>query len=218
MCNSSLVDCFLIHSYINNKRSLNDENTVEVQAPAKRMRRSSSASQSGRNKPETVAAVKPRGHKNSSSSKLQMPAPSPEPTNSTIDIHDSVFLPAVPGPRGRTNSTSSTGSAASPAPNTTSSKTGRNAKARRQSRKSQDKKHKEIKQEQIKQEPDSVLPFLSSPPTPRGSVSLRTEKDLQVTISDLDKLFDSPDEDEEDSKSVSSEIFLPQEVVCTKHE
>ena len=58
----------------------------------------------------------------------------------------------------------------------------------------------------MKQETDQVLPFLSSPPTPRGSTSLRTEKDLQVTFSDLDKLFDSPDEDEEDSKPVSYEI------------
>ena len=106
----------------------------------------------------------------------------------------------MPVSRGRANSTSSNGSAASPAPTATSSKTGRAAKARRQSRKSQDKKPKEPV---VKQEPEPVLPFLASPPTPRGSVSLRTEKDLQVAFSDLDKLFDSPDEDEEDSKPVS---------------
>lgn len=121
-----------------------------------------------------------------------------------VDMPDSVFHPAVPMSRGRANSTSSNGSAASPAPSATSSKTSRSAKARRQGRKSQDKKPKEPV---IKQEADQILPFIASPPTPRSSVSLRTEKDLQVTFSDLDKLFDSPDEDEEDnSKPVSTDV------------
>lgn len=194
---------FFITSFHNKRPPTNDDRALEDEVPVKRMRRSSSASQSGRNKPETPAAIKPRGHRNSSASKSQIPAPSPEPTNIAADTHDSVFHPTAPVPRGRANSASSTGSAASPAP--TSSKTSRNAKARRQNRKSQDKKAKEpvVKQEPVKQETEQVLPFIASPPTPRGSISLRTEKDLQVTFSDLDKLFDSPDEDEEDSKSVS---------------
>ena len=159
------------------------------------MRRSSSACQPSRVKLETPAAVKPRGHRSSSTNKSQIPAPSSEPAILAADTPDSVFLPVS---RGRANSTSSTGSAASPAPSAASSKTSRNAKQRRQSRKSQDKKQKEPapKQEPVKPEPEQVLPFLASPPTPR--VSLRTEKDLQVTFSDLDNMFDSPDEEEED--------------------
>ena len=197
---------FSIRSFHNKRPPTNDDHVLEEEGPVKRIRRSSSASQSSRNKPETAGAIKPRGHRNSSTSKSQIPAPSPDPTNITADTHDSVFHPTAPVPRGRANSTSSTGSAASPAP--TSSKSSRSAKVRRQNRKSQDKKPKEpvVKQEPVKQETDQVLPFLSSPPTPRGSTSLRTEKDLQVTFSDLDKLFDSPDEDEEDSKPVSYEI------------
>ena len=200
---TEVLRVFFITSFHNKRPPTNDNRAHEDEVPVKRMRRSSSASQSGRNKLETPAAIKPRGHRNSSTSKSQIPAPLPEPTNIAADTHDSVFHPTVPVPRGRANSTSSTGSAASPAP--TSSKTSRNTKARRQNRKSQDKKAKEpvVKQEPVKQETEQVLPFLASPPTPRGSISLRTEKDLQVTISDLDNLFDSPDEDEEDSKPVS---------------
>jgi hypothetical protein len=202
---NDFIICGSLFVSYQNKRPAQDDHVPE--APVKRMRRSSSASQSGRNKPETAAGVKARGHRNSSSSKPQIPAPSPEPSGILADSHDSVFHPTVPVPRGRANSTSSNGSAVSPAPNATSSKTSRNAKARRQSRKSQDKKPKEpvIKQEPVvKQEVDPVLPSLASPPTPRGSVSLRTEKDLQVTISDLDNMFDYSDEDEEDSKPVGS--------------
>ncbi|CAB4046065.1 Hypothetical predicted protein, partial [Paramuricea clavata] len=111
-----------MNSYHNNKRSAHEEHAPEIELPAKRMRRSSSASQSGRNKPETAAVVKPRGHRNSSSSKSKISSLSPEPTSIAADINDSVFHPTMPVSRGRANSTSSTGSAASPAPNATSSK------------------------------------------------------------------------------------------------
>ncbi|XP_028400914.1 mediator of RNA polymerase II transcription subunit 13-like isoform X2 [Dendronephthya gigantea] len=187
-----------------NKRQSNDDPAPEVEVPTKRMRRSSSATQPSRVKPETPAPVKPRGHRSSSTNKSQIPAPSSEPTSLALETPDSVFLPAS---RGRANSTSSTGSAASPAPNSTSSKTSRSAKQRRQSRKSQDKKSKEPvpKQEPVKPEAEQVLPFIASPPTPR--VSLRTEKDLQVTFSDLDNMFDSPDEEEEDKQRQLLSVF-----------
>lgn len=184
-------------------------------SPAKRVKREPSAKScavAGRSRSDSTAQGRSKGRKNSA---LQSPAPSapilsdpftPQSDESDFDPTPLVSLKSPPQGKAKARRQSNTNMSNSPLPSpaSTETKPGRTKQRRQSVRKQQEEKEKHLKEREQQEksglqaglDPGLFPKILPSPPTPRSSVSsLLTAKDLKLTANDLDKLFESDDEE-----------------------
>ena len=203
------------------KRPSTDTGLDCVFSPAKKRRESSS----GRSRSDSIGGGRPKGRRNSS-----QPSPAttpisdpftPQPDEPEVETIQPPIKSPTQGrpPSNKPRRRSSSAAADSPSvPQLADvSKPPSRVKNRRQSsrKKQQEEKEKQTKEvEEVKPRPQKndkgLYPSFSSSddehePTPRSS-NLMTEQDLAVTLNDLDKLFDSDEEDGESGQSNSMKM------------
>lgn len=192
-----------------------------VYSPAKRKRESST----GRSRSDSTGGGRSKGRRNSCQpSPVTTPLSdpfTPQPEDQEMEVIQPSIKSPIPGrvaankPRRRSSNAAVDSPSVPQSADTT--KPPSRVKNRRQSsrKKQQEEKEKlskeveEIKPLQIKKE-QRVYPSFSSSddehePTPRSS-NLMTEQDLAVTLNDLDKLFDSDEEEDELGQAKSMKI------------
>lgn len=202
------------------KRPPSESDIELVPSPAKRVKRESSAKScalAGRSRADSAGQNRSKGRKNSA---LQSPAPAsvsilsdpftPQSDESEFDAAPPISLKSPPQGKAKARRQSSTNMSNSPLPSPASSeqtKPGRTKQRRQSVRKQQQEekereKHLKEREQQEKAglqaglDPGLFPKILPSPPTPRTSVSsFLTAKDLKLTANDLDKLFESDEED-----------------------
>ncbi|XP_044173755.1 mediator of RNA polymerase II transcription subunit 13-like isoform X2 [Acropora millepora] len=204
------------------KRPSTDAGFENVFSPAKRRRESST----GRARSDSSGGGRPRGRRNSSQpSPVTTPLSdpfTPQPDEQDIEMTQPPIKSPTQGritgskPR-RRGSNAPVESPSMTQSSDASNKLPAKIKNRRQSsRKKQqesnerlNKGSEEMKPHQSKTEKGSYPSFSSSDdepePTPRTS-NLMTEQDLAVTVNDLDKLFDSDEEEDESGQGKSVKI------------
>ena len=194
------------------KRPSTDTGFESAFSPAKRRRESST----GRSRSDSTGGGRPKGRRNST-----QPSPAttplsdpftPQPEDQEMEmIQPPIKSPTqgrIPASKPRRRSSNTTGDSPSVPQPADASKPPARVKNRRQSsrKKQQEEKERlakgveEVKSRPQKNEKGMYPSFSSSDdehePTPRSS-NLMTEQDLAVTLNDLDKLFDSDEEEDE---------------------